>query len=309
MPYRFRHDDRSVGDGVRRIAAEQIDDAIVEIDDADLDVHATVHQVRKRCKKLRGVARLVRPSFPAYAAENAAFRDAARALSFLRDTEALIETYDKLVEAYAGRIDRAALGSVRHRLTLRKKAAARREDIGDRLAAFRDEMAAARGRVDGWRLEADGFDAVAGGLGRTYKRGRKAMAAARKRPTPEALHEWRKRVKYHWYHARIMRPIWPGPMRAHRDAADALGDLLGDHHDLAVFRGTVAADPDAFGGPADIELLFGLIEHRQAALEAEAARLGPRLLAEPRKALTRRWGAYWQAWRREPSPRGVARAA
>ena len=97
MAYRFKRGNSSVEAGVRRIATEEIDGAIDEIDDNGLELHETVHQVRKRCKKLRGLIRVVRPAFDDYQDENAAFREAARALSYVRDTEALIETYDDLV--------------------------------------------------------------------------------------------------------------------------------------------------------------------------------------------------------------------
>ena len=51
MAYRLEADE-SVDSGVRRIAMEQVEKAIREIDDAELGSHETVHQVRKRCKRL-----------------------------------------------------------------------------------------------------------------------------------------------------------------------------------------------------------------------------------------------------------------
>ena len=77
MAYRIRTKDDDVEQAVRRIACEQIDRALAEIDDDGLDFARKVHQVRKRCKKLRGLVRLVRPALDAYGRENAAFRDAA----------------------------------------------------------------------------------------------------------------------------------------------------------------------------------------------------------------------------------------
>ena len=52
MPYRLRDSDRSVPEGVRRIAGEQLDRAIDAID--QLDPAEAIHEVRTRCKKLRG---------------------------------------------------------------------------------------------------------------------------------------------------------------------------------------------------------------------------------------------------------------
>jgi len=299
MSYSFKRDDRSVQRGVRRIAVDQIDRAIAEIDEEALDVHETVHQVRKRCKKLRGLLRLVRPSFKNYDDENQTFRDAARSLSFLRDAEAMIETYDDLMALYGERVDRPAFASVRRRLTLRKKEMTRSQDLDAKLAAFRQTMVRARSRANDWHLQDEGFAAIAGGLAKTYGRARRAMADAEARPTAECFHEWRKRVKYHWYHARLLRRTWDAPLQAHADAADDLGDLLGDHHDLAVFRQDLAAAPESYGDPEALEVLAGLIRQRQAQLAAEAFTRGARLLAESEKALARRWGRYWWAWQEE----------
>ena len=41
-----------------------------------------------------------------------------------------------------------------------------------------------------------------------------AMDAAAKDPTADNFHEWRKRVKDHWYHSRLLWPVWQKPMKA-----------------------------------------------------------------------------------------------
>ncbi|MFW6346768.1 MAG: hypothetical protein ACOC0M_10635, partial [Halomonas sp.] len=54
-----------------------------------------IHQVRRRCKKVRALLRLVRSSNrPLYERENAAYRDAARRVADLRETTGLIEAFD-----------------------------------------------------------------------------------------------------------------------------------------------------------------------------------------------------------------------
>lgn len=308
MSYRFKSGDSSVAEGVRRIAVEQVDRAIAEFDDSELDRHEAVHQVRKRCKKLRGLIRLVRPAFPAYRDENAAFRDAAKALSFLRDTAALMEAHDELIETYRDQIDTKTLATVRECLGQRQQEMVADRDLEGELEAFRKAMKKARRRAPGWELDEDGFAAIAGGLRKTHKRARKGMARAQAEGTAEAFHEWRKRSKYHWYHTRLLRPVWPEPMEAHEAAADKLGDLLGDHHDLAVLRATIAEDPAAHGEPETIEVFVAILTRRQQTLEAEALKLGARLFAEPTDALAERWGEWWEAWRSEAADDRVMKA-
>lgn len=309
MAYRFKHDDRTVQDGLRRIAIEHFDSAICEIGDNELGMAETVHQVRARCKRLRGLIRLVRPVFDDYNAENTAIRDAADALSYARDAGAAIETYDALLNAYRDRVERPAFASIRRRLTRRQRTIVRRQDIDDKLAQLRERLYEARDRAGEWSIEGDGFDAVAGGLRKVYRRAQKTMALARKEPSDTAFHEWRKSVKYHWCHARLLSPIWPEPMKAHIAAASHLSELLGSHHDLAVFGHTLTTASRPFGRPADLKVMLGLIDRRKAELEAEAFGLGDRLLAEPASALTQRWRDYWTVWREEGPDRDVVLAA
>jgi len=302
MSYRLKRKE-SVEHGIQRIAREQIDKALDELDNDQLDRHETVHQVRKRCKKIRTVLRLVRPQFEdLYDCENAFFRDAASRLSGLRDAEALIETYDDLVKHFDDQVDREAFASVRRALTLRKQKLANEQmDLDKRLDEFKQSMHKARKRVENWTLDDKGFDAVKGGLAKTYSRGVKAMEKAYDDPTTERFHEWRKRVKYHWYHMRILRDLWKPVIKSRRDELSALADLLGDEHDLAVFHDTVTTEPDAFGQEQDVQALLGLIEQRRMELRAAALPLGERVFAEKPKHLIRRFRTYWKAWHEQES--------
>jgi CHAD domain-containing protein len=243
-----------------------------------------VHEARKDMKKLRALLRLVRGEIgkTTFARENACFRDAARELAGTRDTDVMLETLAAL-DLPAG------LG-----WELRKTIQAERASDGavDRSGAARGAIAIlteARGRVGDWPLQHDSFDAVAGGLEKTYKRGRRDFKAARAEPSTEALHEWRKRVKELWYHHTLLRPLWPSMMGTVGDEAHELADRLGDDHDLAVLSGWLEqhAEPGA--------VLFEAVEGRREALQAEALELGARLYADSPSAYVRRLRRLWEA--------------
>jgi CHAD domain-containing protein len=306
LAYTFKRG-KSVQKNVRRVAESQVKTAIEEIDDSELSDNDTIHQVRKRCKKLRGLVRLVRPCFPSYKTENAAFRDAARELSVLRDIEAMLESHDQLLEFYSGEVDGAAFAPVRAKLLQQMDDAMGRNDLHDKLARFREAMTDAKIRIGDWRIEADGFDALRGGLSKTYKRAREAMEHADAEGTAEALHEWRKRVKYHWYHTRLLRDIWPEAMTVHGDAAKELSDLLGEHHDLAVLQGAL---PDLLDHQeSEMKSYLGLIQGRQAILETKSLTQGRKIFAEKPSALEQRWEAYWDAWQEEDAIAPLERVA
>ncbi len=291
--------DESVQAGVRRIAREQIDNAIDDIDDGDVDVHETVHEVRKRCKKIRGLIRLVRPAFGDYSAENTSFRDAARKLSDVRDATTLIECHDALMKRYAGQVDGDAYAGVREKLCARRDEAAKANDLDKRIDEFREAMKAGRARTKSWKLDEKGYAAIAGGLKKTYRRGRQAMSTACAAPGVETFHAWRKRVKYHRYHLRLLREVWAPVMGPLRDEVKRLSDLLGDDHDLAVYREVLVSDEDRFGPPRDLQTLLALIDQRRQELQAWAHPLGQRVYADKPKTCAARIGRAWQAQRAE----------
>ncbi len=298
MPYRIKNDDDEVQAAVRRIADEQIDRALNEIADDDLSFEKTVHQVRKRCKKLRGLVRLVRPAFDDYSDENKTFRDAARLLSDIRDAHALIETYDVLMDHFADQIDRRGFAQIRARLTRDANAIRQEADSAVRMETVRRTLIEAQGRAANWEIDKDGFDAVEGGLRKTYKRVRKRMEESWAKPTANSLHEWRKRVKYHWYHARLLGEINPAMMDPHINAMSELSDLLGDHHDLAELDDRLMQSPEDFGSATSLDAFRALLHKRKDALETQSFDLTRIVVAERSKALVKRWDGYWTCWKK-----------
>lgn len=305
MAYSFDTSDPSVEAGLRRIAASQFEKLFDELEDDALDLHERVHQVRKRCKKLRGLIRLVRPAFEDYGRENAALRDAARGLSDIRDAGALVEILDALLDMHDEALDADAMGDMTELLAGRRRVIPDQE-IRRALDRFASEVEPIAERARGWRLEKTGWKALRGGLVKTHGRMRSAQAAAFDAPSRETIHEWRKRVKYHWYHARLLRRIWSGLIEPHRDAADRLSDLIGDYRDFSLLRLELDEAGAQGGNAGDLaEFIAGLALARQGAMAGEMVRLGELLAAEESDALAARWGAWWSLWQGEGAPADV----
>lgn len=271
----------------RAIALDQLGEALAELDRPDDEGRSVVHEVRRRCKKLRGLLRLVRPAFPGYAAENAAIRDAARLLSHVRDAEVLTETVADLAK---WRPD-DALTRIHGRLA----AVPAGVDPATRLAEFRDRLSAIRDRAEHWSLNRAGWDALQPGLCKTYRAERRAMDAARDTGRAADFHEWRKLNKYHGFHLDLLRRAAPDVLHGEVDVVDRLSLLLGTHHDLDVLRAAVANDPDRFGDPADLSTLQTAIGARLKDIEHQSLELGRQLLAEKPRAHARRFAAYWKS--------------
>ncbi len=292
------HADQTVADNLRRIVRDQVDKAVADLTDRPGGAHEAVHEVRKRCKKIRAALRLVRKSFDGYRNENRHYRDTARRVSSLRDAAAAVETLDEQVIAlFDGQADKEPLERARRALADRRDRSA--EDSGDieaRLAEVLENLQAGRDRIAAWTLDADGFDALGPSIAKTYRRGRKMLAVSADDTTTENLHEWRKRVKYHRYHIRLLQGMWDEPLKARRDALHELSAHLGDDHNLAVLAGIIEADPDDFGSGRDVQALLGLIRTRRGELQARAFPLGRRLFSEDADALLARLRACWDAW-------------
>jgi CHAD domain-containing protein len=240
MAFRLRNGDH-VAEDVRRIAEEQVAGALADLSAGDHEDPDTVHELRKRCKKVRAVLRLIRPALGhAYDVENAHFRDAARSLSPLRDAHTAIVAYDALLDHYHGEVQRRSFAAIRRGLVLAEERCKRNAaDLEDRFARVRTEMEAARHRIDDWPIADLGVGTWRDGFEATYRLARKAMAAAYDDPTPERFHEWRKAVKYHGYHVHLLRPMWDDQLRARGATADALSELLGAYHDVVVLGSTL----------------------------------------------------------------------
>ncbi|ASC71962.1 hypothetical protein XM38_029160 [Halomicronema hongdechloris C2206] len=301
MAYRFKAQE-SIPTGIKRIADEQIESSIHRLThEIEADRAEAIHSARKHFKKLRALVRLVRDEVGqvAYKRENIFFRDAGRELSDLRDAEVRIETLDNLIDHYQDSIVSDQFEGIRQVLVDAYEATQKSEGPKQQeIAAIVSDLKLAQARIQAWDMQ-DEWETLRGGLQRVYKRGHQDFFQTCEHSTPEHLHEWRKRVKYLWYHLRILSPTWPETLKVMKDQAKDLSDLLGDDHDLAVLRAFIVDDPEAFADDEQLGMLLALIQLRQLELQNQAHFLGQRLYAEKPKAFSARMGVYWQAWRTE----------
>lgn len=297
MTYRLQVDE-SVPDGLRRVIDEQISSAAENLSKGNEDVEEGIHEARKCFKKIRAVLRLGRDELGNdYSRENQWFRDAGRSLSGYRDITATLEALGKLRETMKEEVDAAVFDDAAN--TLQKNRSEITENNGqlvEQMKSLVDALKEKQQEIEKLPLYTDDFNALRDGLQRTYKRGRKAMHQAYQEISAENFHEWRKRVKYHWYHCRLLTEVWPGVMNKYTHQVHQLANVLGDYHDLDILRSRVTEEiaPET---TCDMGNLLRLIDGRQAAFRKEALPLGHRLYAEKSKDFVTRMEHYWNAWR------------
>jgi CHAD domain-containing protein len=278
--YRLHTGERTP-EGLRRIARGQLDRAQAELKSAPKrKLGGAVHDTRKSLKRLRAAVRLGRDALGegTYKQENRAFRDTGRRLAGVRDAAVLIETLDELERAAGRELPSGATAGLREQLEAERKQALRSLKEDDVVIdAVLDELEDARTRTATWTFETDGFSALEPGLGRIYRRGRRAMNAAAEEPSTENFHEWRKRVKDLWHAEQILRPAYPKKMKKLAKRTHDLSDLLGDDHDLAELRSYVARHRQCFDDRVAQVALVAVIDRRRKELQRGALSLGAKL--------------------------------
>lgn len=284
----FRFDrEETPRDGVGRIARSQLDLTIELLQDAHSsdDGGEAVHEARKALKRLRTLIRLSQgvSDDKRFRRENVILRDVGRALSDTRDVQVLLDTLDGLIARYAEQLRQGTWSRLREAL-----AAATAQPPVIEIAAggsLVEVLSDARERVVTWPLPQDaGPTALADGFERVYRRGRRALRAARSTPSPETLHELRKRAKDLWHTAQLLESVCPEPMDQLKREAHRLSDLLGEDHDLTILREHACRQPELLT-PVELELLIALTKQRQLALRLEAMQCAASLYREKPKDL------------------------
>ena len=296
--FHLKHHEKP-GEGIRRVALGRADSALEGLrglGSAD-DEAATIHGVRKDLKKLRSTVRMVRSELgeKKFKKLNRLLGDAGRELSSSRDAQIKVETLDSMTSDHAEA--RLACSQWRVDLLAEERKSEAHTGSGE-MAALDDAIAKveeARESIAKWSFKPGADELIDEGLVVSYRKGRKAMKAARAETTPENMHEWRKRAKDLWYQLRIIRKAWPDLIGGMADLADELTDLLGDHHDFVV----LAEDLECREMPdADRKTLEAAIEEFQTELAEDAFELGGRVYAEKPKEFRKRMRRYWKVWRR-----------
>ena len=292
----------SAGAGIRRVAREEIDDALELLEKRDSDPDETVHELRKHFKKIRAIARLVRDELgeETYRRDNEAVRGLGRRLAPARDASVRVSALDHLRSTYEKEFPADGIAPIRKRLDSRLRAAVGRLRRGSTLSAIRRELDDLRGRVRTWPLPQEGFACLEPGLRRVYRQGRRAEAEAYSSRTDEAFHEWRKRAKDLRYHVELLEPIWAEVMEDLEKTLHELTDHLGDDHDFAELRRVLTTSPRLTQGEKGVTTVIELIDRRRSELQAKARPVGARIYPEKPRAFSRRMESYWTAWRSCP---------
>ncbi len=278
MSYRIEKGE-GLASSLGRIASEEMDLALTELRRRDRG--EAIHSVRKAIKRLRALLRSLRVAFPKklFRAEDQRLAEAGRKMSPLRDVHVQLRTLGKL------RAAKDSAGGRAHRDLLRQQENFTRK-IPVLRRAVRRMLGGSRGSIESWPLAKTTPAILSAGLKRVYAQGRKAFRTACKSPTPENLHEWRKKAKSLGYGFELIESVAPKEFSKRIPMCQALGDALGDDHDLFMVQQALGGASRSQPSPDDAGLARR-IAARRSKLQKKALRLGKKVFRENTRAFAK----------------------
>ena len=294
MSYKIQSEN-SFNSEIKRIITDLIDDSIEHLEHYDHNPDVAVHETRKNMKKIRAALRLVRYaiSSKSYRKLNAAFRDISRKFATAREANVNLKTIGELnkegdVPDVVNDVENVLLAQYRRSM----------KEIGDRsevIGRAQDKLSNLKSVIDRLSFNQDETVLFYKGLKKVYKQGKKALSDAKRSPDGEHMHEWRKRVKYLWYHLRLLKNIWPTTMKGTIKSLDKLSDDLGEEHDLVDLKQFLLEfDSLIPESRLQIQALIERIDKKRAELQSEAWPVGEKLYIEKPKWFTRRIAGYYK---------------
>src|ERR1043166_1927328 len=275
MAFRFKRKE-SVRKAIRRLGRERVEDAVECLKDCRRG--EAIHCARKDIKKVRAVLRMVRTDIPRkqFPLVRKPLRKAAKCLAVPRDAYVKMKTVADLIGHFKGQLAPGALRHIRAELRHAFDAELNRFAKEKTASVVERNFSQAMKELERIELKSKGWKAIGPGVKAAYATGRRAYQIALKDSTPENFHNWRKRAKDLWYQVTLLHRAWPEQIEAMAEELKALGECLGDHHDLVMLWQAVREQPASERYPQEIETLNGLIEERERELRAAALEMGAR---------------------------------
>ncbi len=288
---------RSTAVEVRRAIGEQLCAAAKKLQVPGGPDAEAIHGARKHIKKARSGLRLARADLGKGLVHRLQddLRAIASELAGARDADSRVEVADHLATSAVGPDEGAAITTLRTVLVARAELA--RDGFTDDHRTTADAARRLR-HTSLWLARvpprAEGWEALEAGLVRQYERGRGAYEQLGDDPDLDQFHDWRKRVKDLWYHARLLNDLWPDLQEAVTSSAHDLADVLGTDHDLGLLTASLGAGDLADGlGDEQREVLGQVIERERSRLQAAARRQGARLYVDDAETWAHRHRAWW----------------
>jgi len=284
---------QAVSSEVRRIVLRQLDRAVDELTAiGDPESDEAIHDARRRVKKIRAIIRLVRPVLDRAHRDDPALRRVSKLLAPVADGQGVIDTLNQLLRRYRTQMPRKTATAIRADLVARSRRIDLKAAKEHVLEKARRTLRAETRRVKEWRLSAEGFGALSPGLKISVRHAREAMVTAWLKPTAQHHHSWRRHVKNHWFHVRLLSARCGNRLQPYQRQIEALDGVLGEYHNLVLLREVLVGDTAL--APREVKRCLRIVERYQKELRRHAQILGIRIYSEKPRRFVRRVKELWQ---------------
>ncbi len=263
--------DESFRAGIRRIIRSQLAKVERKLKRLSTAPDDTVHNVRKRLKRVRAILCGVRGDLgkSRYQRENGRLREVGRQLAGVRNAKVLVATFAAIREKTGNHLAAELIAQIEQRLVVERRRA--RDDLAAHaqvLESARREIHKTRAGVKRWPIKRRKMSALRDGLKESFNSATRAIETAEREPTIENLHEWRKRAKCLFHQLELVAGLAGSELQMLLGRLNDLTQLLGADHDLAILRNEVVACT-AEQPVRGSESLVQLIDHDRAALQRD----------------------------------------
>jgi CHAD domain-containing protein len=300
----FRISEReSVKETINRILYEQIDGILENCENKRDDFHKSIHEIRKSIKRIRAVLRLVREEigYSSYYRENVFYRDINRSTSYLRTLNVLTLSLENIQTDLADKLEperiEPLLVDIRQQ---REKMLAGMLSSDRVLKDLSVQFMDGRSRIPTLPIHNNKFEARAGGIERMYRQGKAYLNDSIKKTDTHQLHDMRKRMKYLWYQIEILKPVYPGLLKAYGSSLESISERLGIYHDLAVLSAYLQENETGLEEMVR-DTVIEACEFKKSAMLPDIFSQASAAYTEEPEAFIQRLDGYWKIYYRQIS--------
>lgn len=258
---------------------------------------AGVLYARSAVDKVRLLVRLARKGMPKKARRriNRRLKALGRELADARDPGTLEDVVERLRQGTREPQLRDGLMVLGGRLAERRyrRGAERRGE--STLGETREALDRLRTEATEWPFAGEGFDAIAPGVERVYRRGRRALERAESRASRKRSARLMRRLRELGFTLRLLETTWPSPIAAVEHAVDRAAGRLHEAGELDRLARLLERDEE-LADNLPVHEMRERIERLASHFRAEALAGARRIFAEDPECARLRHGAWWRAW-------------
>lgn len=256
----FQPGHESVATQAERIACGLLDSIGARLSGGGVPDDKAVHEIRKTCKRMRALLRLLQPALREHAFREAdrKVRKLAVRLGQARDQAVMLATIERVAQHYAPVLDAGVFTPVRSWLSQAAEPAALVPEPAS-LCLTLDDLRCTWAALD---LQDAATDTLVRGVTASYRRGRHALRTVQQQPDAEPVHALRRHTKYLFNQLTMLSALDPQAIDPLVELSHDTEEALGEVHDLAVLADAAGHGAMLRDDPLRREVLTSLLETR-----------------------------------------------